>query len=214
MKAVRIYLLAMFTLLSLPSFAQQEGKAMDYAELHIPFWAAQTKMAFDGTWRYENNDTIFIIHLKGLYNNLHKSDFFLLSYYGTYTLKIGNLLIEDNSLSLFKLKNICFNKDLAKQDFELIPISLFTTSLEYTSLLCSKFKDVTRVRQNGNFYVRADICDSSNEHISFDFADRDKDSHFYLYGSDTEPKGNGFSVPTKCVLTRISHDPYYELVEQ
>ena len=169
----------------------------------IPIDWVKVKMAYEGTWQYKSRDTTFVMRIKGVYG---KS---LLYFYGTYSLSTTKYRIEDNH---HKLLSIINNTFLDNYMSEYLPIELICYSPP-ENVYCYNFTDCTRLRKESGFKVRADIFDASNNRIYWNMSDYDYHGHgrLFLLPGEPLPKGVGFSVPRKCTLTRVSHDPYFEI---
>ncbi len=166
----------------------------------IPIDWVKKKLAYEGTWQYKSEDTTFIIRLKGVYGE------YFLNFYGTYSLSTTKYRIEDNHHKLLSIINNSFDN---KYMSEVFPIMLDS----YIGVTCWQFKDCTRLREESGFKVRADIFDASNNRIYWNMSDYLYNEHgkLFLPPGEPLPRGVGFSVPEKCTLTRVSHDPYFEI---
>ena len=180
--------------------------------------------AYQGTWKYENKEDgiEFIVKLKcASYIHMllihRRSDQITIA--GAYKITRNGEVIEDNLSYLDCLKNtiVCLS-DFNEILFYKAPILGGTTfPRNLPSVPDFRFCDRTTKKESKLFYIRTDSMNSSNNRLYWDFSDR---NHNWLaneefrvmtqeqYEEEQRIEKAGFTVPEKCVLTRVSHSVY------
>lgn len=178
--------------------------------------------AYQGTWKYEDKESgiEFIVKIKcdsyevmPLYikhDQIHIS--------GAYLLKKNGVLESNNFGVLDKIKEFSVVTDFNENLFYSAPLfGALSLIKNVPDVGCFIFEDQTTEKQCKYFYIRTDTMDSSNNHLYWDFSDRNlhpllNEKSFLMTREEIERNKKidaaGFSVPEKCILTRISHSVY------
>ena len=178
--------------------------------------------AYQGTWKYENKEEgiEFIVKLKcASFINMLFLERDQIEISGAYKITRNGEVIEDNLSCLDCLKNatVClsgFNEIL----FYKAPILGGTTfHRNLPSVPDFRFRDRTTKKESKLFYIRTDSMNSSNNRLYWDFSDRNynwlaNEGCIIMTREQREEEQRiekaGFTVPEKCVLTRVSHSVY------
>ena len=179
-------------------------------------------VAYQGTWKYENKEDgiEFIVKLKcASFINMFFLETDQITISGAYKITRNGEVIEDNLSYLDCLKNeTVLLSGLNHLLFYGAPIlggDVFLDNLP--SVPDFRFRDRTTKKESKLFYIRTDSMNSSNNRLYWDFSDR---NHNWLaneefrvmtqeqYEEEQRIEKAGFTVPEKCVLTRVSHSVY------
>ena len=178
---------------------------------------------------YEDDTTKFIVQIKLLYSNTFynkrtKRKHNSYKIFGSYYLSKHGVVIENN---LDNLKNFAPYDKYDDINWEKVwdnkgytpPIWGFVASFDIAGQI--RFRDRTTKRTpygDRAVALRVNSFDAFNNRLYWDLNDIIIYELFECAISDAvyaewekQQKGKVFAVPEKCTLTRISHDPYYEI---
>ena len=178
--------------------------------------------AYQGTWKYENKEEgiEFIVKLRcASFINMFFLERDQIAISGAYKITRNGEVIEDNLSCLDCLKNeTVLLTGLNHLLFDGAPIlgdAAFPQNLPFVPDFI--FRDRTTKKESKLFYIRTDSMNSSNNRLYWDFSDRNynwlANEEFRVmtreqYEEEQRIEKAGFTVPEKCVLTRVSHSVY------
>ena len=178
--------------------------------------------AYQGTWKYENKEDgiEFIVKLKcASFINMLFLERDQITISGAYKITRNGEVIEDNLSCLDCLKNeTVLLTGLNHMLFYKAPIrggTTFPRNLPFVPDFI--FRDRTTKKESKLFYIRTDSMNSSNNRLYWDFSDRNynwlaNEGCIIMTREQREEELRrekaGFTVPEKCVLTRVSHSVY------
>lgn len=212
---IRIILLQLLLIVVIPSKAQKPlGWRYSYNKI---------KVAYEGTWKYENDSIVFILRIKCIENLIIHDNKKSIWIFGTYSLfKNNKKIIDSDSLLLHFGKNQYDKKSSDNIDKKIY--NIVTHQMPLSGAITKKsnrfrFHEINPKHNNlhDNFRIEVDRLNKKNKYLYWDIWKRDirpKQYGSHTYSSQNNPrspKPGDFQIPEKCTLTRISHDPYYEI---
>ena len=215
MKLFKIVTVFMVLLSTLKGYSQSEGYGTEYSHY-------KAKGAFEGIWLYENSskNLKFEIRLKCVYRLTTTGDT-LTKVLGTYSfykkgkkMKMNSLLKKyidrDNYDSLFlSISSFSDYEQLSNEHIYGFPISGYLSEEDNDFNL---YDVLTKNATKNARYFRVDVqqLDASNTILIWDIWKESTYSECRII-TGKEPKPGDFTIPEKCTLTRVSHDPMYGL---
>ena len=212
MKLFKIVTVFMVLLSTLKGYSQSEGYGTEYSHY-------KAKGAFEGVWKYDFNETKFIVRLKCLYIIATNGDT-LTNVLGTFDLyKNGQKIvfysqlrdkykINSDSLMLTIAETSDF-KQLSRENIFSFPIWGGISEKDNYFIIYENIP-FKHFRNSLPFNIEVSSFSWSNTALLWDLWSEGIGLKRHII-MDFDPKPGDFTIPEKCTLTRISHDPMYGL---
>ena len=192
-------------------YSQSEGYGTEYSHY-------KAKGAFEGIWLYENsNESIkFEIRLKCVYRLTTTGDT-LTEIMGIYDLYKGGKKLEMTSIfvkyydrprydSLFlSISSFSDYEEFSRELRLVFPVSGCVSAEDNDFVAYDMIKDHPRMMTR-DFRIDVGCLEASNSILIWDIWKESTAPEYHITGK--EPKPGDYNIPEKCILTRISKDPY------